>query len=434
MRSERLGHHGSEGTPVGSHSSPAGRTAEPCLKQWSEGTDRAVPLAQTRQRLTQLLPALGITRVANLTGLDRIGIPVVAAYRPASRSLSVAQGKGLSLLAAEISGIMESLELHHAERALLPLLFGSVRDIAERHPIVDLRALPRRSTSTFDVDLPLLWVTATELNTGQSALLPHELVHMDCRTPLPTGSGAFLMSSNGLASGNILEEATTHALCEVIERDANALWHVGNQQASSVRRLDLTTVDDPACRAVLELYAQANVLVAVWETTTDVRVPSFMATVLDEDPYQPRLMPPLAGSGCHPRKSIALLRALTEAAQARVTMISGARDDWSPHLFDERVVAARWREERRSIDEVHPARDFTEIADHPHASFEADVQFCLDGLKGAGLNSVWVVNLTHPAIGVPVVRVVVPGLESMTEVAGVVRGARALRAQSEHLP
>ncbi|MFD2442135.1 hypothetical protein ACFSS8_22245 [Paracoccus kondratievae] len=79
--------------------------ASPCLmalraeteKQHRRGTHRTVPPAQTLARLTALMPAIGITRLANLTGLDRIGLPVTMACRPNARSLVVAQGKGWTL-------------------------------------------------------------------------------------------------------------------------------------------------------------------------------------------------------------------------------------------------------------------------------------------------------------------------------------------------
>src|SRR5689334_18436902 len=60
---------------------------------------------------------LGITRVADITGLDRLGtVPVVQATRPFSLSNVVSQGKGASLCDAAVSAIMESAESFFAER------------------------------------------------------------------------------------------------------------------------------------------------------------------------------------------------------------------------------------------------------------------------------------------------------------------------------
>src|ERR1700742_693684 len=91
------------------------------VKQYLAGTHRQVDPAHTLARVQPLLATMGITRVANVTGLDTIGIPVVMVCRPNARSLSVSQGKGLTLDAAKASGLMESIELYHAETITLPL-------------------------------------------------------------------------------------------------------------------------------------------------------------------------------------------------------------------------------------------------------------------------------------------------------------------------
>jgi YcaO-like protein with predicted kinase domain len=85
-------------------------------KTYMRGTHRLIPPAETLARLKPLLPQMGITRLANVTGLDTIGIPVVMSVRPCSRSLSVSQGKGLDLDSAKASAAMESIEGYHAER------------------------------------------------------------------------------------------------------------------------------------------------------------------------------------------------------------------------------------------------------------------------------------------------------------------------------
>ena len=160
------------------------------FKAYRRGTHRTVDPATTLHRVQPHLAAIGITRIANVTGLDRIGVPVVMVCRPNARSLAVSQGKGLTLDAAKASGVMEALELHHAERIELPLKLGSARDLAKTHPLVDLDALPRLAESHFHLDLPILWVEGRDLITGAPAWLPYETVHTNYTLPLPTGSGS----------------------------------------------------------------------------------------------------------------------------------------------------------------------------------------------------------------------------------------------------
>ena len=144
------------------------RNAEHCpgadgSKAYRRGTHRTVDPAATFARVQPYLAGMGITRVANVTGLDRIGVPVVMVCRPNSRSLAVSQGKGLTLDAAKASGVMEAIELYHAERIELPLKLGSARELARTHRLVDLDALPRRADSRFHPDLPMLWIEGRNL-------------------------------------------------------------------------------------------------------------------------------------------------------------------------------------------------------------------------------------------------------------------------------
>src|SRR5215213_7437677 len=98
-------------------------------KTYHDGTHRTVSPTATLERLGPLLAPMGITRVANITGLDHVGVPVVITCRPNSRSLSVSQGKGIDLAAAKASGLMESVENYHAERIVLPLRLGSFNEL-----------------------------------------------------------------------------------------------------------------------------------------------------------------------------------------------------------------------------------------------------------------------------------------------------------------
>lgn len=406
-------------------------TQELTRKQYRGGTDRAVSPAETLSRVRPLLGEFGITRVAHVTGLDCIGLPVVSVYRPNSRSVSVAQGKGLTQEAAEASGIMEAIECYHAEHANLPLLLGSARELSTNHPLIATQHLPRHGLSHFTPDSRILWTPATLLRGGSRVLVPYELVHLDMRVPLPSGSGAFVLSSNGLASGNHIQEAVSHGVCELIERDANALFEASGGITRAERRIALTTVDDAQCQDVLERFRRANVDIAVWDTTTDVRVPCFFATAMENLPDRFRRMPPMTGSGCHPRRHIALLRALTEAAQGRLTVVAGAREGVRSNAYDNQSAAAASEHVRRQLERGPAERPFLAAPDCNNASFEADIEYELGALDDAGLTEAAVVNLSQPRFGIAVVRVIIPGLESLSEMRHYLPGARARRANEK---
>ena len=84
-------------------------------KGYTSGAHRLINPAQTLAKIKPHLPAMGITRCANVTGLDRIGIPVYCAIRPNGADLQVSNGKGINHQAAQVSALMEGIEIFHAE-------------------------------------------------------------------------------------------------------------------------------------------------------------------------------------------------------------------------------------------------------------------------------------------------------------------------------
>jgi YcaO-like protein with predicted kinase domain len=400
------------------------------LKQYRVGTHRLLAPDETLRRVTPHLPSMGITRVANITGLDVIGVPVVAVIRPNSRSVSVAQGKGIDLASAKASGLMEAIENYHAERIRLPLVLANWSEIRERGPTVDLHRLPRIVGSTVDPFVRLLWIQGHEVLGRTPVWLPFEIVHSDYRVPFPPGSGALMMNDSGIASGNHPLEATSHGICELVERDAVTLWQLLGEEERAARRIDPATVDDEPCRSVLDRFARAQIGVAVWEVTSDVELPTFYCTIVDSAPNPWRGICPASGSGCHPSREVALLRALTEAAQARLTVIAGSRDDIGLATYarghDQDLLA-----QTIAMMASKPRRTFREAPTHETPTIREDVSWELERLHHAGIEQVVVVDLSLPDVGIPVVRVVIPGLEGLCGAAGYCPGERA-KVQARH--
>jgi len=384
---------------------------------------------ESLRAITPLMARAGITRVANVTGLDTIGIPVIAVYRPNSRSLAVFQGKGLDLDAARASGVMEAIESYHAEHVTAPLRLASWNELQTSAKVVNVSALPRLSVSTFHPDRQTLWIEGRDLATDAATWLPYEMVHSNFSLPLPTGSGSFVMSSNGLASGNHLLEATSHAICELVERDANALWSAAGGAARNDLRLDLSTVDDDDCQQIRARLRRAGVAVAVWNTTSDVGLAAFRCVVVDREANHLQQRYFAFGSGCHPVRSVALLRALTEAVQCRLTYIAGARDDASRDFFERARNPDRVARLREQVEQCEDAgSDFRNVPTFDSLDFRDDVDHERACLAQVGLSEVVAVDLTLPAFNIPVVRVVIPGLESLHDAPGYVPGPRATHA------
>lgn len=322
------------------------------------------------------------------------------------------------------------MELYHAEHITLPLKLGSYEELRYTHRVIDVDMLPRLVDSRFHPHLRLLWIEGYDLLQEEPVWVPHELVHTDYTLPLPPGCGCFLMTSTGLASGNHLLEAVSHGICEVVERDATTLWTMRDEEAQHRTRVDLDTVDDPDCRALLAQYERANVNVAVWDTTTDVGMPSFLGSIIERTDDPLRLLYLSSGMGCHPARHIALLRALTEAAQSRLTYIAGSRDDAMRSRYEQARDADVLRQCRAQMEIKGPMRHFQDIPTWEGETFQADVTWELDRLRAAGMTRCVVVNLMRREFRLPVVRVIIPGLEGPDHAAGYTPGRRA-RALTE---
>jgi ribosomal protein S12 methylthiotransferase accessory factor len=401
-------------------------TVSPGLaKGYRDGTHRLVSPRETVERVRPFMASMGITRIADVTGLDCIGIPVIMVVRPNSRSVAVSQGKGLDVWAAKASGLMESVEGYHAEYVTLPLKYCSYAELTRTHRVVEVGDLPREDPSLFHRDRALLWVEGFDLINDESLWVPHELVHTIYTVDKMACPGNFAASSNGLASGNHLLEAISHGICEVIERDATTLWSLLPTPEQERRRIDLDTVDDPGCREVLDKYERAGIAVGVWDATTDVGIASFECSIVDRDNKGPFDLYSAGGSGCHPAREVAMLRALTEAAQSRTSCISGSRDDLFRTMYD-RASSPEPLEVLRSrlaADTDH--RDFHDVPTFEGETLEHDLAWELKRVQSVGIERVVVVDLTKPEYGIPVARVVIPGLEARGVVPNCQYGRRA---------
>ena len=395
--------------------------AEASRKLYLQDTHRARDPAQTLAIICDHLPAMGITRIADLTGLDRIGLPTVMVTRPNSRSVAVSLGKGLSVEAARASGVMEAVETWHAERIELPLRLASYHELRGTTSVAEVARLPRVTGGEFNPDSPILWVEGRDLIGGGTCWVPFEIVDTDYTGPPRAGQGAFPRTTNGLASGNDLAEATCHALCEVIERDATTLWH----HRPPGDRIDPESVEDARCRTALDRLRAAGIDAAIWDTTSDTGVPCFRCMICEAGDTPGHIG---IGDGCHPDRAIALLRAVTEAAQTRLTYISGARDDLSPDEFTSGALAEKWGYVRGLLNSTQARVRFPNIPTQVNETFQDDLDWLCARLAAIGITQAVAVDLSRQGLGVSVVRAVIPGLEAPHDDPDFIAGPRALRA------
>lgn len=372
-------------------------------KGYTAGTHREVPPEKTLELVSRVKENAGITRVAEITGLDRIGIPIFTSIRPMASqgAVTVYTGKGCSQEEAEVSAVMEGIERFSAEPRGFRLVRGSYRDLSREREVLDpnLLILPRKYQHSEEIE----WVEGYSLTREVTILVPAEAVFH----PYSRHNQLFRTNTNGLAVGNALEEAIVHGLMEVIERDAWSLFEAGRLQG---RGLELSGCSSPMVRSMLEKLAKAGIGVYAKDITSDIGIPTVAVAIDDELTKDPALLS--LGVGTHLVAEIAALRALTEAVQSRLTTIHGTREDTVKAEFARRIGYERMKRiNRRWFSPCPQMVSLEELRSFSGKDFLEDIRYTLDRLVSAGLREVIVVDLTRGETGIPAVRVIVPGLE-----------------------
>jgi len=381
-----------------------------CQKLYRKETHRVKSPEETFERVEALTEAAGITRVADITKLDRLNIPVFSCIRPgaADGAISVYNGKGVTPIAARVSAIMEGLERCSAElRAEDDLLLGKYPELMNTAEVLD--PVEFILPEAVDPDASIPWISCYELLLDETESLISEKLLVPAAAvfhPLPPQYySIFRTGTNGIASGNTLEEAVFHALCEVIERDA---WSLLEAEKSGGRMI--TDICDTDLLNLIKAFEDAGVTVLLRDITSDIGLPTIAAVSDDFTLEDPTLL--CLGMGTHSSPKIAALRALTEVAQSRATQIHGAREDASVADIRRQIgyertkrLNAKWFDETKTVS-------WSELKDVSVDDFLDEIKNTIKMLNAVGLQTVIVKDLTRPELNIPVVRVTVPGLES----------------------
>ena len=373
-------------------------------KYGASGVHRTVPAEQTWQRIQPLLTTIGVTRVADITGLDRLGIPTYSVVRPTNKrsAVTVTCGKGLRPIDAKVGAVMESIEYRVGEPdsnrgvlARVGQLDGNVVHPSEFNPPPWLKDV---ESKVFE------WVQGWDIARNEPVWVPAASVFiLD-----PRGDFVFSAESSGLASGNCIEEAICHGLAELIERDAESIAasHFAIDPASPLYPL----VEHDSCpassRELLARFRACEIDLYIQRLTSEFDIPCF--GVICADRKSDRLLVH-GGNGAHLVAEIALNRALTEAAQSRAADIQGSREDLSFFRRADRdpreLSPSKW-----SMPDTGSCR-FESVSSRCNVDIADDIHFMISRLREHGFTRVVVVDLTADDLGIPVVRVIVPGLE-----------------------
>jgi ribosomal protein S12 methylthiotransferase accessory factor len=367
--------------------------------------------AELVRSLTRARRRFGISRLGSLTRLDRAGICVTQVVRPLALSNAVCQGKGLTVIDAAASALMETLELWAAER--IPA--ARVKVACARDLGAEVRDLyPGCLVHAFDAgwdQLPLGWIDAYDLFRARTFAVPMALVDTNYTLPSPHPV-AFPRATTGLAAERTLLGAVLHAALEVLERASVAL---SQRRPLSLpeRRVHPPSASGPLSSMILARLRAAGLITGIWLVPTEHGLPAFRCHVIEGEDHREVAPMPGVGYGCDFTRDRALAKALLEAAQARVTAISGAREDITraayPARYD-RELLADWRAELSS-----PSGCIALDGDcEPPSSAAAALDVVLRALEAAGARAALVVPLfSDDDLSIEVVRLVAPPLRTV---------------------
>jgi ribosomal protein S12 methylthiotransferase accessory factor len=314
---------------------------------------------------------------------------------------------------AKVSAAMEAIETYHAENDCLKVISASYHTFRKEADVIDPKRLNLHPQTVYHDQMTISWVEGYDLIQEKKVFVPYDLVHLKFlkgHTPMPI----FTQGSNGLASGNHILEAISHAICEVVERDATALWELSRFKPEEDETIiDLDTIESEACQKLIDMIHRAGLIVYMTNQTSNVGIPSFGCVITEGRPAGMKFRHGSSGGfGCHLSKEIALLRAVTEAAQSRLTHISGARDDMYRIVYQvQQQSSSNFKHWKEVTENSRATLDFRTLPSLETNSLEEDVAVQLELLKKVGLNQAIMIDLTDPNIGIPVVKVIIPGAE-----------------------
>lgn len=374
-----------------------------------KGTHRVIAPDETIENNKDKLITAGITRIADITDLDRIGVPVYTAIRPTAEygGVSIYGGKGITKDHAKASAMMEGFERYSAERKDYDEVIIANTDEMDCE-YIDPKSLnlPKDLEKADISQKPLEWSVAHDLISDKDYYVPTNAVFHPY-THENNVESLFKSNTNGLASGNILEEAVLHGIFEVIERDA---WSIFELTHKNYAQIDIDSIESDVINETLDKFESEGIKIKLMDFTADINVPTIAASADDTVTRDAGLL--TLGIGTHLDPEVAILRALTEVAQSRATQINGAREDTVRADFAreagyermKRINKFYFRQEENQIK-------LSDIENKSTSSITKDIEIVKDELVANDIKHVLYVDLTRPELDVNVVRVIIPEME-----------------------
>jgi len=376
-----------------------------------KGTHRIIAPKETIEINENKLKMAGITRIADITDLDRIGLPIYTAIRPTAEegAISIYGGKGITKDHARASAMMEGFERYSAERQDGDeTITANLDEIKEFGKYINPESLnlPKDFKKDQLNSTSLEWSLGKDIISGDNYYVPTNAVYHPY-TPSNESQSLFKSNTNGLASGNILEEAILHGIFEVIERDA---WSIFELTHKNYAQIDLDSIESEIVNETIDKFESNGIKIKLMDFTADIKVPTIAASADDTVTKDAGLL--TLGMGTHLDPEVAILRALTEVAQSRATQINGAREDTVRADFAreagyermKRINKYYFREEDEKID-------LSDIENKAATSITKDLEIVKGELMSNEIDKILYYDLTRSELDISVVRVIIPEME-----------------------
>jgi ribosomal protein S12 methylthiotransferase accessory factor YcaO len=426
-------------------------------KKWTlNGTTRVTPVEKTLMNVSEISRKIGLTRIADITYMDKLYIPNYSCVLPGTEDyIWVYSGKGPTKKHAKVSAIMESIERYSALPTNYSRKFitGTFNQLKHSYNLLHPDEVVEPLTFDFQNDMVMDYVEGYDIINKENILVPAALALFRYTPTSPSLNPFAFHHTNGLASGNVVEEAVCHALCEVIERDAISLsqlrasaipFHILYKIYSNLRiqGYHINTIskeqfmDDNSLypdvkisednflpvTKLINKFKKFNIKLMIKDITTNIKIPTFNVACVEWISHDYGYL--AEGHGTHPDKRIAILRAITEVSQTRAANIQGARDDLRKIHYKDNNTDDKNAWQFMSSQKI---TNFSDIITYQNEDILDDINLIIKFFKEVGLNKAIIVNLTNPKINVPVVRAIVPGLETF-KISRSVMGFRARRS------
>ncbi|WP_296858134.1 YcaO-related McrA-glycine thioamidation protein [uncultured Methanobrevibacter sp.] len=379
--------------------------------QYFKGTHRVIAPKQTIENNEDKLKIAGVTRIADITDLDRIGMPVFTAIRPTAEdgAISIYGGKGITKDHAKASAIMEAFERYSAEKQDIDTsVVATIDEISKKGNYIPPKSLnlPKDFKKETLDSIKLEWSLCNDLISKKEYYIPSNAIFHPYITENSVNH-LFKSNTNGLASGNILEEAILHGIFEVIERDA---WSIFELTHKNYSQIDLDSIENELLNNIIDKFTSNGINIKLMDFTSDIKVPTIAASADDTITKDAGLL--TLGMGTHLDPEVAALRALSEVAQSRATQINGAREDTVRADFAREAGYERMKRINKYYFKQEEEKvDFADIENKSTTSITKDIEIVKNELIKNDIKQILYSNLTRPELDISVVRVVIPEME-----------------------